>query len=150
MSNNPVSVSGFTIVGTNPAKVATALTQRFAVDAVGRQIVVMGHERTLTGKQSTTITTTTETTIVTAGAAGIFNDLTQLTLMNTSATASVVSIREATAGTVIMQINVPAGGTVIVPFQTPFIQATAANAWTATLGTAVTSMVITAQFIRNT
>lgn len=102
-------------------------------------------------RQVTTITGTSETTIVTAGAAGVFRDVFLLLITNSSATATVVTIRDATAGTTVFTFAVPAGQTVGFTLSAcdAIKQTTAANNWTAQLSTGVTSILITAAFVEN-
>jgi hypothetical protein len=102
-------------------------------------------------RQVTTITGTTETTIVTAGATGVLRDVFLLLVSNTSATATNVTIRDATAGTTVFVFAVPAGQTVGYSMAAcdAVKQTTAANNWTAQLSTGVTSIVITAAYVEN-
>ena len=149
-TGNPVYSGGIALVGANPTAAANAQRTGFATDKVGRQIVVFAHERTMTGVQQTTITSSVaETTIVTAGAAGVFNDITHLSITNGSATATIVTLKDATAGTTRGIWNISAGGGVVIPFNPPLAQATAANNWTITCGTSVASVYVNAQFVKN-
>ena len=88
-------------------------------------------------------------TQVTAGAAGVFNDITHLSITNGSATATIVTLKDATAGTTRGIWNISAGGGVVIPFNPPLAQATAANNWTITCGTSVASVYVNAQFVKN-
>ena len=120
-----------------------------AVDTAGVQIVA-GAPRALKARQVTTITSsTTETTIVTA-IASTFNDLYGLWLSNTSATATEVTIRDATAGGTISSFMVPAGDTrgFVVPLDSAVPQAAVNNNWTATCGTSVASLKVTALYVK--
>jgi hypothetical protein len=120
------------------------------VDKVGRLLSV-AVLRTLKGVQKTSITVNTETTVVTAGAAGVFNDVYAFMVTNKSATAVFVDFRDATAGTVRMTLAAPASDTrgFTVPVDSAMVQATAANNWTATVSSAVTSIEITALYTSN-
>ena len=148
-AGNPVKIGGLAKT-TNPTAVADGQRVNGLFDKVGK-MVVAGALRQLKGVQTTTITATTETTIVTAGAAGVFQDLYGLILANTSATAVNVAIKDATAGTTRVTIQVPAGDTrgFTVPVDSAVVQATAANNWTATLSAAVTSILVTALYVSN-
>lgn len=120
-----------------------------SVDTSGIQIVA-GAPRLLKARQVTTLTsTTTETTIVTA-IASTFNDLYGLVLSNTSATATEVTIRDATAGGTISSFMVPAGDTrgFMLPLDSAIPQATVNNNWTATCSTSVASLKITALYVK--
>jgi hypothetical protein len=104
------------------------------------------------GVQQTAITTAAvETTIITAGAAGVFRDLYGLILANTGATATSVTIKDATTGTTRMILQVPAGDTrgFMLPCESAIPQAVAANNWTATLGSSTTSLQVTALWVKN-
>lgn len=148
-SGNPLKVGGKAYTA-NPTAVVSADRSDFITDKLGKQVTV-GSIRELKVQQTTTITTTTETTILTAGAAGVFHDVYGLILTNTSATATVVSIKDATAGTTRLTFSVPAGDTrgFMLNESAAHNQATAANNWTATLGTAVTSLIVTTLAVKN-
>ena len=130
-------------------RIAQNITSLIAALAAG--IVVRFATRASRGRQVTTITGTSETTIVTAGSSGVFRDLFMLLLSNTSATATNVTIKDATAGTTVMTVAVPAGQTVgyTVPSCDALKQAASANNWTATLSTGVTSLFVTAVYVEN-
>ncbi len=119
------------------------------LDLYGRQIVA-GSPRARVGKQTTTITTSTaETTIVTAGAANVFRDLYRLTMTNTSVTATVVTIRDATGGSTVDVYALAAGETkgFSGPVDSADVQATAANNWTAQSSASITSLIICARYV---
>lgn len=106
------------------------------------------YSRTERNKQLTTITSSVaETTIITART-NYFRDLISLIISNTSGTACNVTIKDATGGSTVAVIAVPAGevrgfvlpGTVSIP------QAAAGNNWTATCSASVASINITAVF----
>lgn len=101
-------------------------------------------------KQQSTITSSTaEATIVTA-VANTFLDLYGLVLTNTSATATKVTIKDATSGTTRFVFQVPAGDTrgFMLPMASAHEQAAVNNNWTATCGTSVASVEITAMFVK--
>jgi hypothetical protein len=70
---------------------------------------------------------------------------------NKSATAVFVDFRDATAGTVRMTLSAPANDTrgFTVPVDSAMVQAVAANNWTATVSSAVTSIEITMLYALN-
>jgi len=119
-------------------------------DKLGKRISIPAL-REVKAIQTTTITGTSETTIVTAGGAGIFKDLYRLVMTNSSATAVTITIKDATAGTTRYVFAVPAGATVgfSADAGSAAIQSAANNAWTATVSSAVTSIVITAETVAN-
>src|SRR6185312_12904114 len=93
-----------------PSAVSDGTATNMITDEVGKLIAV-GSIRDLKGRQVTTITSSTaETTVVTA-VASTFLDLYGLIIENTSATATEISFKDSTAGTVAFKIYVPAGDT---------------------------------------
>lgn len=148
-SGNPVKIGGKARTA-NPTAAANGDRVDAYFDTAGRQVVVMAAPRDLTGVQQTTITSSTaETTIVTAAGAGVFADITHLSITNGSATATIVTLKDSTAGTTRGIWNLSAGGGVVLPFPTPLKQATANNNWTLTCGTSVASVYVVAQFVQN-
>lgn len=149
-ANQPVKTGGQART-TNPTAVADADVSNFIADKLGKQVTV-GSIRELKGRQRTVITASTaETTIVTAVAA-TFLDVYRLVIANTSATACQVDIRDATAGSIVDTLEVPANGTVgwSGPESSAANQSTVNNNWTATCGTSVSSIIITAYYVKNT
>ena len=148
-SGNPVLMAAEART-TNPTAVDNGDVVKPQADDEGR-LVVRTAPRDLLVKQATTIAaSTTETTIVTAGAAGIFHDLLALILANTSGTAARVDFRDATAGSVIFSVYLPAGDTRVISFgDSPWPQATAANNWTAQSSASVTDLRITVLACKN-
>lgn len=149
-AGNPVKVGA---VGrtANPTAVSDGQRVNLTADKLGK-LVTVGSIREQKGRQVTTITSSTaETTIVTA-VASTFCDLYGLVLSNTSATATEVTIRDATAGGTVSSFMVPAGETrgFMLPESAAWPQATANNNWTATCGTSVASLKVTALFVKNT
>lgn len=120
-------------------------------DKFGRQVVLPVTIRDLVGTQTTTISaSTSETTVITAGAAGIFNDPILFLVSNTSATAVRVDFRDATAGSILFSLSVPA--TDVRGFSmggVPVPQTTAANNWTAQSSASVTDLRVYAVYAKN-
>lgn len=113
-------------------------------------VMTAGAPRALKGRQVTTITSSTsETTIVTA-VASTFLDIYGLVLSNTSASATEVSVRDATAGGTVSSFMVPAGETrgFMLPVDSAIPQATVNNNWTAQCGTSVASLKVTALYVK--
>lgn len=118
-------------------------------DKFGRQVILNNALRDIVGSQTTTISASTaETTIITA-AASVFNDLLSLFISNTSATAARVDIRNATGGSIIFQVYVPAGDVRGVSLTTPWPQAAVNNNWTAQSSASVTDLRVSALFVKN-
>ena len=120
------------------------------VDKFGRQVVIPNgiRELVLPMTQLTLTSTTAETSLIPA-VASTFLDLLSVIVINTSATATQVDFRDSIGGTVRLSLLVPAGDTRGVVFSTPMVQNTSNNAWTATCGTSVASIIITGSYIKN-
>lgn len=148
-AGNPLKVGGKART-TNPTAVADADRVDATFDDIGRQVVVLNQVRDLETHTTTTISaSTTETTILAAGGAGVFHDVTLITIANTSATATRVDIRDATAGSVVWSYYVPAGQTIGADISVPVKQTTANNAWTAQSSVSVTDLRIFIQAVKN-
>lgn len=148
-SGNPVKIGGLALTA-NPTAVTTGQRVNALFDKLGKQIVV-GAIRTLKGVQDTTITaSTSETTVVTA-VASTFLDLYGIVLANSSATATSVTIKDATAGTTRAVIYVPAGDTrgFMLPVDSAIPQAAVNNNWTVTSSASITSLFVTALYVQN-
>jgi hypothetical protein len=134
----------------NPTAVSDGQTVGALADKLGK-IIAVGSIRDMKVQQFTTITSSTsETTIVTA-VASTFLDLYGLIITNSSATATTVIIKDSTAGTTRMEFVVPPGDTrgFMLPEGGAHSQATVNNNWTATCGTSVASIFITALCVKN-
>jgi hypothetical protein len=108
------------------------------------------YSRTAKGQQQTTITSSTsETTIVTADAT-YFLDLYGLILTNTSATVTKVTIKDATSGTTRAVLEVPPTDTrgFMLRSLDAMGQSAINNNWTATCGTSVAALEVTALYLK--
>lgn len=85
---------------------------------------------------------TTDATVKAAAGAGLRNYVTDVTLSNTSATATLVNIKD--GATIIHQVLVPIGSTISLSFAIP-LKGTANTAVNIAAVTAVTSLIINAQ-----
>lgn len=149
LAASPVTTGGLGKTA-NPTAITDGQVVNSLHDKLGKQVVV-GSLRDLKSNQKTTITSSTsETTIITADATN-FLDLYGLIISNTSATASTVTIKDATSGTTRFILIVPAGDTrgFMLPEGGAHKQAANNNNWTATCGTSVASIEITALFVKN-
>lgn len=148
-SSKPIVIAGRGATA-NPTANADGNVTRIMTDKLGKVIAVAA-VRDLKGMQSTTITaSTSETTIVTA-VASTFLDLYGLILTNSSASATVVTIKDSTAGTTRAVIEVPAGDTrgFMLGAGEALPQATVNTAWTATSSVSVTSLFVSAYYVKN-
>lgn len=149
-SGNPVKV-GAVARTANPTAVTDGQVSRLMTDDLGRLVVVSDHVRDLNSTAALTLSaTTTETTLISAGGSGVFLDLQVLLILNTSATAVRVDIRDATGGTVRLAVYIPAGDSrgFILPGIT-WPQTTANNNWTAQCSASLSDIRIYAKFVKN-
>lgn len=148
-AGNPVKI-GFLAKTSLPTAVADADRVNGLADKFGRQIV--NHAiRDNRAQQATTITSSTsETTIVTGDASNML-DLYGLVISNTSSTFTSVTIKDSTAGTTRFIFSVPAQETrgFMLPSCDGHKQSGTNQNWTATCGTSVASVNITAFTTKN-
>lgn len=149
VTENPVLTGGEART-TNPAAVGDGDAVRAMHDDLGRAVMVPHAVRDRAVHNRIALTAATETTLIAAGGAGVLRDLVGLVLSNESATEVRVDIRDATAGTVRLSVDLAAdGGGAVIPFPVPLNQAAANNNWTAQLSAAVSTVYITAQAVEN-
>lgn len=101
--------------------------------------------------QVTTITASTSETTVLTAAASTFHDVYGIIVTNTSATATEVAFKDATAGTTRFTLSAPANDTrgFMLPIDAA-VNASAVNGnWTATAADSVTSLLITVLAVKN-
>lgn len=148
-SGNPIKV-GF--IGHTTAPTAVTDGQRVGgiSDKVGKQVVV-GSIRDLKANQATTITSSVDETTIVTSVASTFLDLYGLIITNTSAGGTKVTIKDATSGTTRITYQVPAYSTVgfMLPESAAVKQSSAGNNWTATCGSSVASIEISAFTVQN-
>lgn len=148
-AGNPIKIGGRANTSM-PASVADGDRVNAQFSKTGIQIT-RGSIREQQGNQQTTITASTaETTIITADAT-YFLDVYSIIVTNTSATATNVTIKDSTAGTTRVVIAVPANDIrgFALPVDSAHKQATVNNNWTATSSASVSSLQITALFVKN-
>lgn len=138
----------------NPTSEVTADAVPLMVDKAGRVVTTAGNIRELVAAQTTVIAASTaETTIITAGGAGVFNDLSCLVITTTDVAASVLTIKDATAGTTRITLHLPAtaakDGPLVIPFPIPLAQATANANWTITCSVNAGAVAVSAVFVKN-
>lgn len=147
-TGNPVRL-GAKAMTAAPTAVTDGQVSNVVTDKIGRLITTTAQCRDLIAVQSTTITaSTSETTIVTA-AASTFHDLTSLTITNSSATATLATLKDSTAGTTRAIYSIAANGGITIPFNPPLPQATVNTNWTITSSASVSSLYISAVFAKN-
>lgn len=81
---------------------------RFAADLLGRAIVVGPCDRAARIRSVTTITDGSSTSGIAAAGSGLYNEIFDIVIANTSATAVTVDLRDGTAGSVLATFPVPA------------------------------------------
>jgi hypothetical protein len=138
-SAKPIKTGSKAITALPTAEAASDVVDTIA-DKFGRTVFLNGTIRDLVGTQTTTISASVaETTIVTA-AASTFNDLTLVTVSNTSGTATRVDFRDTTAGSVLFSLYVPAGDVRGFAPPRPIPQTSVNTNWTAQSSTSVTDL----------
>lgn len=147
-SGNPVKVGGKGRT-TNPTAVSDGDRTDLFTDTAGRPVVVNNQCRNLVGIQQTTITASTSETTIIPQVASTFLDLTHLSITNSSATATLVTLKDSTAGTTRGIWSIAANGGIVLAFNTPIPQATVNTNWTLTCGTSVSSIYVVAEYVKN-
>jgi hypothetical protein len=122
----------------------------FSVTPKG-QVITANAPRGRKLHQKTTITSSTSETTVLTAAASTFHDVYGVIVTNTSATATEVTFKDATAGTTRFIISAPANDTrgFMLPVDAAFTQAAVNNNWTATCADSVASIEITVIAVKN-
>lgn len=128
-TSNPLKVGGRARI-TNRTPVADGDRTDLATDDQGRLSVSIGNPRQLRGSQAVTLTNGTETTLITA-VASVYHDIRTIIVANGSTTDVNISIRDDTAGTVIMTFSVKAGTTSGASFVQSVPQTAQNKNWTA-------------------
>jgi len=130
----------------------TAVTGGQAVlpmtDKFGRQVVLTGAPRDIVGTAALTITASTGSNSLIAAIASTYCDITSLTITNSSATATLLTLSDGTTS-YIFSAGVGPGWGFTIPFNPPLPAASVNTAWTLTCGTSVSSVYIVGQFIKN-
>jgi len=149
-----VDVTGMQLVRVRPTAFTSGsidIILRSVISSSDSNISTFGSVRSQKGRQSTTITSSTAETTIVSAVAGTFLDVYRIVLANTSATPCLVTIKDATAGTVVDTIEVPANGTAgwSGPESAAANQSVVNNNWTATCGTSVASIYVTAYYVKN-
>lgn len=150
-AGNPVKIGGVAITAL-PTAVTNGQRSNIVTDKFGRQVVLVGTIRDLTGRQTTTISASTaETTVVTAGGAGVFNDLVMLVISNTSASTNTrIDFRDTTGGAVLFSLQSIGGGAPVgFALPVPIPQTGANTNWTAQCASSTTDIRIFAVFAKN-
>lgn len=113
----------------NPTAVANGDIVTSTHDDVGRQIVRPLQVRDLMTTAYASVTNGTEATLL-AGSASTFHDLLYVLCSNQSDAATYIDFRCGTAGSVVLNVEVPATGTAGVALPVPIPMPEAAQAWT--------------------
>jgi len=143
-SGNTVKVGGVARTA-HPTAAAAGDRVDFYCDDLGRMVTTPFVPRDRVVHNRIALTSTSETTLIAAGGAGVFRDIVYLVCSNESATEVRIDIKDATAGTNRISIDLAAdGGGAVMPLPIPLTQAAANNNWTATLSSAVSTVYITA------
>lgn len=135
----------------NPTAVTNGQVVNTAHDSLGKMIAVSAIRELKAVTQTTVSNSTGETLVVSAGGAGVKLDVYGVICANSGASATLVSFKDATAGTTRFKIEVPAGDTrgFMLDPGGAVPQATANGNWTATCSVATTAMEITMLTVSN-
>lgn len=123
---------------------------QFSTDVKGH-VLTANAPRLLKVQQQTTITSSTAETTVLTAVASTFLDVYGIIVANSSASATKVTFKDATAGTTRIVMEIPAGDQrgFMLPMDGAYPQAAINNNWTATCGTSVASIDITMFAVKN-
>jgi len=141
-TGNPVKVGGVAR-STDPSVVASGDRTHFLTDLIGRLVVSPYSipENTLSGVTSA-ITNTSDTAVIAAQGAGVRIYVTQMVVLNTSGTATLVNIKDGT--TTIYTVSAPAtSGQIALTFPVP-LRLTANNALNVACGTTAANVIVSA------
>lgn len=147
-SGNPVKIGGKART-TNPTAVSDADRVDATFDTAGRMVVVNNQCRELMAYQTTTITSSTASTTIVTAIASTFCDITGIQITNSSATATLFTIRDSSGGTIRWSNQIPATSGIVIPIITPWPQATVNTAWVGTCGSSVASIQVSVQYAKN-
>jgi len=149
LSDAPVYQGGRAMVSI-PTAVTNGQAVGEALDKLGRPVVYPVQVRELRTSATVTITSSTAfADLLAAGGAGIYQDLLSVTLVNTSATGTVVQLADADDTTIIWTGYAPPTDMRGIVFAVP-LKAVNANAkWRVKTVASVASVTITAQFAQD-
>lgn len=121
---------------------------QLSTDIKGR-VITAGAPRSLKGMAQVSVSNTTTETSILAATASTFHDVYGIILANTGASTTKVSLRDATAGTVRMIIEVPTLETrgFMLPVDSAVPQSAVNTAWTVQCGTATTALEVTLLYV---
>lgn len=121
-----------------------------AVDGSGFPLVIaqIGQSRQLSDTNPPVIISTTGETTIVPAVAGVFQDVYSLTITNSSATGTLVTLRSALAGAAVDFFWSPPNSTIMINPCVPYEAAAVNTAWTAQLSVAVTDVRISARTTR--
>jgi hypothetical protein len=141
-TGNPVKVGGVAR-STNPSVVASGDRSDLMTDLIGRLVVSpYSIPENIVSGVTAAITGTADTAVIAAQGAGVRIYVTQMVILNTSATATLVNIKDGT--TTIYTVNAPAtSGQIALTFPVP-LRLTANNALNVACGTTAANVIVSA------
>jgi uncharacterized protein YjbI with pentapeptide repeats len=127
ITDSPLNL-GVQAVSSENSAVTTARKVQLVADLVGKLIVLpyANPENFVSGRATATDTTTTS--LIASPGGSLRNYITQISILNTSATTIYVKIQDGSGGTELYDIPAPAGGGATLTFPTPLRQPTTATA----------------------
>lgn len=126
ITQNPVIVGG-SGVSAEPTVVTTGRSMQWVGDLYGKQIVSPYAGRDNWVKGTATTTGTSDTSVVASAGGSLRNYMTDLSIANTGATTSLITIKDGSAGATLWYTIAPAGGGSNKTFNSP-VRGTAATA----------------------
>lgn len=145
---NPLKIGGQART-TNPTAVADGDRVNAMFNKLGKAVSILNAPRELVTDATATIAASTAETVILSSGTGVFHDLTEIVIANTSATDARVDIRSSYGGTVRRSFLSPSASTVGVVLSTPMVQTTAANHWTAQSSASITDLRVYMAAVKN-
>lgn len=133
----------------NPTAASDGNLVGILADKLGKQVTSPFTIRDLAADQTTSITSTTAATIIVTADASNMLDIVSMTLTNTSATGTEVSLYNDDGTTLRWTGYAPANDMRGIVFSSPFKQTAVNKAWKMITVTSIASLKVTVQFVKN-
>lgn len=146
VTGNPL-LSGARAATANPTAVTDGQVVALMADVLGKLVTTPYAPRALTGAVAVSATDNSSHTLIGAGASGVYNDILSLTITNTSATTTYVTISDGTASYVYAAVTTDTRGQT---FTLPRKATSTATAWTYQVTTGETTIYVSADYIVRT
>lgn len=148
-AGNPIQV-GLVGQSSPPSLVLAGQLVQALADLQGRQVMVPHQVREACTDAYIAITNSvTETTLLSSGGAGILWDMVAIKIDNAGAVDAIAILRDTVGGSTRSAMFIKAGSANGIAFPTPLRQATANTAWTVQSTASTSSLLVTAEFVKN-